>query len=571
MYAKGKTDRRESFNGCDQSGSKGKKKDKKVKTKPKWKCFHCGKEGHIKKYCYDFLRKQKQGENGSVSVATTSNNACLSEVLTVSNILVPDEWILDSGCSFHMSPNRSWFTNFNEHESGTVYMGNNNTCTVQGIGDIKLKLHDGKIRLLTNVRYVPGLKRNLISLGTLDEIGFSYLAKNGCLHVTKNDCIVLSGIKKNGLYVLEGVYYAADDRTDSALVSDFNMTELWHLRLGHMSQKGIQILKQQGLLGNGPMAELKFCSTCILGKQHREKFPKGAHLVKACLDYIHADLWGPAKEATFGGNRYFLSIIDDFSRKVWVYLLKSKDQTLESFKTWKTLVENQVDRKVKCLRTDNGLEFCNTAFDNFCKENGILRHRTVPYTPQQNGVAERMNRTLLEKLRCILFTSGLPKSFWGEVLCSAVYLVNRSPSSAINFKCPEEKWIGRKPNLSHLKVVGCEAYCHKPEGKLDPRSIRGVMLGYQEGSKGYRVWDKNSIGIKVIVSRDVIFNEYVFPCVSTNTDAGSRINLPRDLTLTGGAQFEVELDDNHQNQLPSIQNQIQEPDLNEHEVAEPEE
>ena len=141
--------------------------------------------------------------------------------------------------------------------------------------------------------------------------------------------------------------------------------------------------------------------------------------MKACLDYIHADLWGPAKEATFGGNRYFLSIIDDFSRKVWVYLLKSKDQILESFKTWKTLVENQVDRKVKCLRTDNGLEFCNTAFDNFYKENGILRHRTVPYTPQQNGVVERMDRTLLEKVRCILFTSGLPKSFWGGslVLC----------------------------------------------------------------------------------------------------------------------------------------------------------
>ena len=299
-------------------------------------------------------------------------------MLTVSNIVVPDEWILDSGCSFHMSPNRSWFINFDEHESGTVYMGNNNTCTVQGIGDIKLKLHDGKIRLLTNVRYVPGLKRNLISLGTLDEIGFSYLAKNGCLHVTKNDCIVLSGIKKNGLYVLEGVYYAADDRTDSALVSDFNMTELWHLRLGHMSQKGIQILKQQGLLGSGPMAELKFCPTCILGKQHRKKFPKGAHLVKACLDYIHADLWGPAKETTFGGNRYFLSIIDDFSRKVWVYLLKSKDQTLESFKTWKTLVENQVDRKVKCLRTDNGLEFCNTAFDNFVKK---MEYKDIGLSP----------------------------------------------------------------------------------------------------------------------------------------------------------------------------------------------
>ena len=156
-----------------------------------------------------------------------------------------------------------------------------------------------------------------------------------------------------------------------------------------MSQKRLQILSQQGFLGKAPVTTLDFCQMCVLGKQHRMSFLKGTHNVKACLEYTHADLWGPAKVNTFGENRYFLSIIDDFSRKVWVYLLKSKDQTLESFKTWKTLVENQVDRKVKCLRTDNGLEFCNTAFDNFCKENGIQRHRTVPYTPQQNGVAGR--------------------------------------------------------------------------------------------------------------------------------------------------------------------------------------
>ena len=108
-------------------------------------------------------------------------------MLTVSSDLVTNKWIVDSGCSFHMSPNKTWFKNFSAKESGTVYMGNNHTCKVLGIGDIALKLHDGKVRLLTNVRYVPGLKRNLISLGTLDELGFCYKAQHGCLHVYKNE------------------------------------------------------------------------------------------------------------------------------------------------------------------------------------------------------------------------------------------------------------------------------------------------------------------------------------------------------------------------------------------------
>ena len=129
------------------------------------------------------------------------------------------------------------------------------------------------------------------------------------------------------------------------------------------------------------------------------------------MDYLYSDLWGPEKVKSHGGNSYFLSIVDDYSRKVWVFLLRSKDQALAKFRDWKTLVENKSSRKVKALRTDNGLEFCNLEFDKFCSEQGILRHRTVRNTPQQNGVAERMNRTLLDKVRCLLITSNLPKTF----------------------------------------------------------------------------------------------------------------------------------------------------------------
>ena len=169
-----------------------------------------------------------------------------------------------------------------------------------------------------------------------------------------------------------------------------------------------------------------------------------------------------------------------------------------------------------------------------------------------------MNRTLLDKIRCILFTYGLPKSFWGEVLCSAVYLVNRSSSSAIKFKCPKEIWTNRKPDLKHLRVVGCEAYSHKFDGKLELRSTRCVFLGYQEGTKGYRLWDRDSGGVRIIVSRDVIFNELVFPCRITNNDAGTIRANSEDLNFTGGAQFEVELEAGQPNQR-LVQNTEPEP------------
>ena len=168
-------------------------------------------------------------------------------VLIVSSSSVKNEWVMDSNCSFHMCPNREWFQNFNQKETGTIYMGNNQSCSVQGIGNIILKLHDNKIRTLTEVRYVPGLKRNLISLGTLDELGFSYKAENGFMHVLKDNNLILSGTKKHGLYILNGCYYpSVNVHTACTIKSD--ETELWHLRLGHMSLRGIQALKTKATL-----------------------------------------------------------------------------------------------------------------------------------------------------------------------------------------------------------------------------------------------------------------------------------------------------------------------------------
>lgn len=169
---------------------------------------------------------------------------------------------------------------------------------------------------------------------------------------------------------------------------------------------------------------------------------------------------GPARVTSLGGAKYFLSIIDDYSKRVWVYILKSKDEAFEKFKEWKSLVENQSEKKVKKLRTDNGLEFCSGWFNKFCKDHGIARHLTVPGTPQQNGTVERMNRTLLDKVRCMLSKSGLPKVFWAEAVSTAAYLVNRSPSAAIDMMTPMERWSG-KP----FKSIWFSCICSCKSGK----------------------------------------------------------------------------------------------------------
>ena len=149
----------------------------------------------------------------------------------------------------------------------------------------------------------------------------------------------------------------------------------------------------------------------MFGKQKRVRFTTGTHNTKGILEYVHSDLWGPSRVPSRGGAVYMMTITDDFSRRVWVFFLKQKNDVLPTFKEWKTMIEKQTGKEVKRLRTDNGLEFCSNDFNTLCKAEGIVRHLTVPGTPQQNGVAERMNRTIMEKVRCMLSNAKLPKSF----------------------------------------------------------------------------------------------------------------------------------------------------------------
>lgn len=412
-----------------------------------------------------------------------------------------------------MTPRRELFIELKEATSGRVRMANNSITEVKGIGSIRFQNPDGTTFVLHEVRYMPEIGRNLISLGTLENKGCEFKASNGIMKIVMGCTVIMRGYRKGSdtLYFLNGVARKSESCSGESSptvinLSEKDQTQLWHSRLGHVGQKGLEMLVKRGCIPSDQVSTVKFCEDCVIGKTHKVSFGPAQHLTKERLDYIHSDLWGSSNvPPSLGRCQYFLSFTDDWSRKVWVYFLKTKDETFQKFVEWKKMVEVQVERKVKKLRTDNGLEFCNLRFDQFCKDEGIVRHRTCSYTPQQNGVAERLNRSILNKVRNMLSESGLEAKFGAEAVSTAVYLLNRTPSSVIDFEIPEQRWTTEAPDLSGLRRFGCIAYTHTDDGKLNPRAKKGVFTGYPEGVKGFRIWLLDEE--KCVISRNAVFRE----------------------------------------------------------------
>ena len=171
---------------------------------------------------------------------------------------------------------------------------------------------------------------------------------------------------------------------------------------------------------------------------------------------------------------------------------------------WKALVEKSSGKKLKTLRSDNGGEYTSKKFEDYLKSEGIRHERTIPKTPQQNGVAERLNRTLVESSRSMLLDAALPQTFWAEAISTAAYLRNRCPTRAVDEMTPYEAWYGVKPRVEHLRVFGCDAYAHIPKderGKFDAKARKCILVGYGRETKGYRLYDP--VKQKILHSRDV--------------------------------------------------------------------
>ena len=219
---------------------------------------------------------------------------------------------------------------------------------------------------------------------------------------------------------------------------------------------------------------------------------KISHRWSELLGLVHSDVCGKMNAKSLSGAEYFLTFIDDKSRYVWVYILKHKDDVFPCFLEWKGLVERSTNQKLKALRTDNGGEYMSTEFQTYLKKEGVRHELTVPKTPEQNGVAERMNRTLAEGVRAMLADARLPHGFWAEALSTAVYLRNRSLAMAVKGMTPFEAWTGENPHVEQLRVFGCAAYAHVAKDdrkKFDVKSRKCILLGYGTETKGYRLYD----------------------------------------------------------------------------------
>jgi len=346
--------------------------------------------------------------------------------------------------------------------SGCVYLGDDRCCNIVGIGDVRIRMYYGIVRTLCDVRHIPELKKNLISLGTLHKNGFIPKADEDreTIRIVKGALTVMKGkITTRNIYKLLGSTVVGGVHS---IESHDDNTKLWHMRLGHLSERGMTELHKRNLLHGVKTCKLDFCKFCVLGKQTRVSFMTRKHRTEGILDYVHSDVWGPTKESSFGGSMYYVNFTDDFSRKVWVYFMKQKSEVFDKFKLWKAEVENQTSRKIKYLRSDNGTKYTDSQFQKFCEEYGIQRHFLVRKTPQQNGFVERMNRSLTERARCLRLNAGLPKRFWAEAVSMACYLINRSLRASLGGKVAEEVWTENVDDFSHLRIFGCLTYVHVP-------------------------------------------------------------------------------------------------------------
>ncbi|KAL5825678.1 hypothetical protein ACOSQ3_021741 [Xanthoceras sorbifolium] len=489
--SRGRTSERSSYRSRSKS-----RRGKSRSGKKDFSCYNCGKKGHFKRDC-----RAPKKDTGTQESANVTEEAGDAMILSVNSPI--ESWILDSGASFHATPCREIMENYASGNFGKVHLADDETLKIVGKGDIRLKLPNGSTWKLQGVRHIPGLKRNLISIGQLDGEGYC-TTFSGCeWKITKGALVVARGKKCGTLYVtsnLENIVAVADADGKS---------NLWHQRLGHMSEKGMKTLLSKGKLPDLKAVDVGLCEDCIFGKQKKVSFAKIGKIPKAeKLELVHTDVWGPSPVSSLSGSLYYVTFIDDSTRKVWVYFLKKKSEVFDTFRKWKAMVENETGLKIKRLRSDNGGEYIDSRFREFCANSGIKMEKTVPMTPQQNGVAERMNRTLNERARSMRLHAGLPKMLWAKAVNTAAYLINRGPSVPLDGGIPEEVWSGKEVNISHLRVFGCISYVHidsAERSKLDAKSNKCVFVGYGGDEFGYRFWDYENR--KIIRSRDVIFNE----------------------------------------------------------------
>jgi transposase InsO family protein len=512
-------------------------------------CYKCGNPGHFKAQCpvkkegqpnrtysnssrgsttgrrwrnkpkADSSFRQKDTPEPDFAKRADVKSKCSSQFLLQANVSETEgddlTWVFDTAATHHFCRNRDLFTDFiplKEEEMAVAVQGVK--FPIEGKGNVKLKFGQ-RIICLDNVMFSPNLRKNLISGPKFDQANATFQGGNGEVRMSDQHGLIFKAVLKDNIYYVKPKIPSISIKhvsfeTSSTKVENLNA---WHKRLAHVSAEVIkQTSKSCGVKGLPTFKNIDLhCENCKLNKFRRVSFkPCNRIRSKRPLELLYADVWGPCKIEGRKGERYFISIIDDYSRRVAVYPIREKSEVPEILKRHINRAERFIGYKVKAIRSDNGTEFVNKNLDSFCNQLGIKHELTNVYTPEQNGVPERFNQTILDCVRTILCESGLDKSFWPEAMLYFTYTWNRVCHKDQE-KTPFELYGGAKPSVRHLKPFGSIAYTGIPRqnrGKLDAKARKGVLVGYAFRTKGYRVWIPESD--KIIETINIAFKEDSF-------------------------------------------------------------
>src|SRR5271170_2630896 len=365
-------------------------------------------------------------------------------------------WVKDCGATHHMHHDKSLFTDYHRLKHRLYVGGIGSGLLAAGIRNVRITDPNGNVRVLEGVLYVPKLKSGLMALNQLALLGWrSIIEKDGCT-VSDGNFSIHSPIK-NGLCVWSQSS-APQDGVNGLFAGvapkKLSLTD-WHERLGHVSKDTLTKFGDSAIedlhLGLVEKSEDQHpCKPCIHGKQHRKPFPSRHRRRGKPLELVHSDLCESNVES-IGGGKHVLTFTDDHTNHGMVYILKNKSSStvLNAFKEYQAWAERQSGHKIKELRTDRGTEYMGDMI-KFVKSQGIEHNPTSGYSPQSNGVAERMNRTLFEMACTMLDAAGASLELWAEAILAATHIRNRLPSRTLDGKSPHEAWTGEKPTVGHI-------------------------------------------------------------------------------------------------------------------------
>ncbi|PKU81996.1 Retrovirus-related Pol polyprotein from transposon TNT 1-94 [Dendrobium catenatum] len=466
-------------------------------------CQICLKRGHTATDCWHRMNAQ------FVPKQQSSNKALLADHASDYT-----DWYLDSGASSHLTKSLTNLSISNPYTGNEgITIGDGSSVSIANSGRGLLPTPSRKL-VLSQIFHSPAFHYNLLSISQLTKdnniaIIFNpsgFLFKDLMTHRT-----ILQGPCREGLYPIR----TPTALTHHALHSTKCISDLWHKRTGHPSQRTLHSISAAN-----PHLNIKVlsqnCHTCNKAKTHKLPFDSSQHRSTFPLELLHSDVWGPAPIVSNSGFLYYVLFTDDYTRFTWLFPLKHKSEVTTVFKSFKIFVENSFSCKIKSLRTDGGGEYLNTAFTILLQQAGRSHQISCPYTPEQNGVAERKHRHLLETTRALLYTASISNSYWPDAILTANYLVNRMPSPNTDNKSPYELLFQQKPSYDHLRTFGCACFPLTPSqlrNKFQPKSKLCVFLGYSEKYKGYKCLDISNN--KILLSRHVIFDENSFPFLAT--------------------------------------------------------